>query len=74
MAMLNKTRKFFVRLHEDETGPNTVEWILLIIVGLIILIGIFLFARWAVGRMGQNQTAAEEQTGLLEGERNNLGP
>ncbi len=42
--MLSKARSFFVSLHEDETGPTTVEWILLIIVALVVLAGILIFA------------------------------
>jgi signal peptidase I len=44
-TMLSKVRSFFVDLHEDETGPTTIEWILLIIVAIIVLIGIVFFAR-----------------------------
>ena len=44
--MLQKVRHFALRLHEDETGPNTVEWVLLIIVALIILLLIFWFAQF----------------------------
>ncbi len=44
--MLQHVRRFAIRLHEDETGPNTVEWVLLIIVALIILLLIFWFASW----------------------------
>ena len=41
--MLARVRKFAVDLHEDESGPNTVEWVLLIIVALIVLVGIYWF-------------------------------
>ncbi len=41
--MLDRVRNFAVRLHEDETGPNTVEWVLLIIVALIVLVAIYFF-------------------------------
>ena len=44
--MLQNVRRFALRLHEDEAGPNTVEWVLLIIVALIILLLIFWFANW----------------------------
>jgi Flp pilus assembly pilin Flp len=45
--MLQRFRRFATRLHRDESGPNTVEWILLIVVALILLIAIFWFAKWA---------------------------
>jgi Flp pilus assembly pilin Flp len=31
------------RLHDDESAPNTVEWVLLIIVAMIVLAGIYVF-------------------------------
>ena len=58
--MLRKARKFAARLHEDESGPNTVEWILLIIVALVVLIGIYLFVQWAFTRLGEKKDAFEE--------------
>jgi hypothetical protein len=41
--MLQRVRRFAIRLHEDESGPNTVEWVLLIIVALVVLVGIYWF-------------------------------
>ncbi len=41
--MLQRVRRFAVRLHEDESGPNTVEWVLLIIVALVVLVAIYWF-------------------------------
>ncbi|MHC4563999.1 MAG: hypothetical protein ACYTE6_14745 [Planctomycetota bacterium] len=41
--MLQRVRRLAIDLHEDESGPNTVEWVLLIIVALIVLVGIFWF-------------------------------
>jgi Flp pilus assembly pilin Flp len=46
--MLQRARRFAVKLHRDESGPNTVEWVLLIIIALILLIAIFWFARWVI--------------------------
>ena len=48
--MLQRARRFAIRLHKDETGPNTVEWVLLIIVALIVLLVIFWFATWVIGK------------------------
>ena len=47
--MLQRVRRFAVRLHRDESGPNTVEWVLLIIIALILLLAIFTFAKWVIG-------------------------
>ena len=41
--MLQRVRRLALDLHEDESGPNTVEWVLLIIVALIVLVGIYWF-------------------------------
>jgi heme/copper-type cytochrome/quinol oxidase subunit 4 len=41
--MLQRVRRFAIDLHADESGPNTVEWVLLIIVALIVLVGIYWF-------------------------------
>jgi len=54
--MLQKARNFATRLHEDESGPNTVEWVLLIIVALVILAAIYLFVQWAIGEVDNAQT------------------
>ncbi len=48
--MLQRARRFAIRLHKDETGPNTVEWVLLIIIALIVLLVIFWFAKWVIGK------------------------
>ena len=58
--MLRRVREFAARLHKDETGPNTVEWILLIIVALVILAGIYLFVKWAFGSLEEKKDAFEE--------------
>ena len=41
--MLKRVRRFAAELHEDESGPNTVEWVLLIIVALVVLVLIYWF-------------------------------
>ena len=46
--MLKSIRRFAIRLHRDESGPNTVEWVLLIIVALLILVAIYIFVRKVV--------------------------
>lgn len=67
--MLTNVRSFFVDLHEDETGPTTVEWILLVVVGLIILAAIFIFARYLGQRTEDVQgdvESTEDETGIAE--------
>lgn len=55
--MLSKMKNFAMELHEDEAGPNTVEWVLLIMVALILLVVIVAAASWAVDKM--NDAAAK---------------
>lgn len=57
--MFLKTRQMLTRLHKDESGPNTVEWILLIIVALIVLLGIYFFAQYVSGQVSERREAAE---------------
>lgn len=51
--MLSQMKKFALELHEDEAGPNTVEWVLLIMVALILLVVIVAAASWAIDNMNQ---------------------
>lgn len=53
--MLAPTRRLAKRLHNDESAPNTVEWVLLIIVGLIVLLAIFIAAQWILGQFETRQ-------------------
>jgi Flp pilus assembly pilin Flp len=57
--MLQRARRFAIELHEDESGPNTVEWILLIIVALVILVGIYAFVNWAFGQIEAKKSEVE---------------
>jgi membrane-anchored protein YejM (alkaline phosphatase superfamily) len=57
--MLQRIRKFALELHEDETGPNTVEWVLLIIIALILLVVILLFAKWVIDKFKEKKEAVE---------------
>ena len=59
--MLQRVRRFAIRLHRDESGPNTVEWVLLIIVALIVLVAIYLFINKVV--MKKFQEASDEVAG-----------
>ncbi|MHC4887667.1 MAG: hypothetical protein ACYTGH_21520 [Planctomycetota bacterium] len=36
------------RLHRDEKGTGTVEWMLLITVALVVLVAIYYFVQWAM--------------------------
>jgi len=58
--MLRAIRKFAVRLHKDESGPNTVEWVLLIIVALVVLVGIYLFVQWAFDKLKEKSDAVTD--------------
>ncbi len=60
----DRAASFLRRLHKDESGPNTVEWVLLIVVALVVLIAIYAFIMWASDRMsekaGEMDEAAEQ--------------
>jgi len=71
--MLKKTRKFVTRLHKDESGPNTVEWVLLIIVALVVLIGIYLFVKWAFGSLEEKKDDFEGGAGDATNAGSGLG-
>lgn len=59
--MLQRLKKFAVRLHRDESGPNTVEWILLIIVALVVLIAVYAFSQYALDKFRtRNQELKDE--------------
>ncbi|MEQ9617145.1 MAG: hypothetical protein RLN60_03825 [Phycisphaerales bacterium] len=57
--MLAPVRRLANRLHEDESAPNTVEWVLLIIIGLILLVAIFLFAQFVIQQFQQREQAVQ---------------
>jgi Flp pilus assembly pilin Flp len=59
--LAKRTKNFFKRLHEDESGPNTVEWVLLVIVALIIMAAIYFIAQWVL------QGGAEEADKVNQG-------
>ena len=57
--MFERTRRLFKELHEDESGPNTVEWILLVIVALLVLVAIFYMAQWAIDKFNEKKGKVE---------------
>lgn len=61
--MLQRARNFATELHEDESGPNTVEWVLLIIVALVVLIGIYAFIQWAFGQVDEQTQEYQDNSG-----------
>ena len=58
--MIKRIRRFARDLHEDESGPNTVEWVLLIIVALVVLAVIYMFVQWVIGRFGEEKGKIED--------------
>ncbi len=62
--MMQRIRRFAADLHEDESGPNTVEWVLLIIIGLIILLIIFWFANWVIDQFKDKAEAVQDDAFL----------
>ena len=69
--MLERARRFAIRLHRDESGPNTVEWVLLIIVALIILVGIYYFVTNVVMK---SFTEAQEEIQQSQEDLRNQNP
>ncbi|MEM8835984.1 MAG: hypothetical protein AAGD00_09210 [Planctomycetota bacterium] len=65
--MIDRFKNVARRLHEDESGPGTVEWVLLIIIALIVLIVIYKFGKYA---LDQFQARKDE----LDGETSNVDP
>lgn len=55
LTLNRRARRFLERFHKDEAGPNTVEWVLLIIIALILLIAIFLFANFVIDKFKEKQ-------------------
>ena len=77
MKLLSQTKNFLRRLDEDESAPNTVEWVLLVIVALIVLIVIWFIARWAMkkGDTGSQEVNKQIDSGTKDAENvgKNLG-
>ena len=59
--MLERMKRFVRRLHEDESGPNTVEWVLLIIVALVVLAVIYFFVNWLIDKFKENVDVIDDQ-------------
>lgn len=57
------------KLHDDEAGPNTVEWVLLIIVALLVLTGIYYFVNRSKNELNQ---AANQENQALQTANDNL--
>jgi hypothetical protein len=53
--MLNRIKSLATDLHEDDSGPNTVEWVLLIIIALILVVAIFVFANFVIDTFKDRQ-------------------
>ena len=62
--MLNGVRRFAVKLHKDESGPNTVEWVLLIIVALLVLVAIYYFINNVVMKGLEDAESDLDGTGI----------
>jgi Flp pilus assembly pilin Flp len=55
LPMTNRFKNLLAELHEDESGPNTVEWVLLIIIALILVVAIFIFANFVIDTFKNRQ-------------------
>jgi len=53
--MLNRVKNLMADLHKDESAPNTVEWVLLIIIALILVVAIFVFANFVIDTFKNRQ-------------------
>ena len=58
--MLRSVRRFAIRLHRDETGPSTVEWVLLIIIALVVLVAIYAFIKFVMGKMDEGKDKVDD--------------
>lgn len=58
---LKRPNSFMRALHRDESAPNTVEWVLLVIVALIVMTAIYYIAQWVLG--GGSAEAKKVDTG-----------
>ena len=58
--MIKKAKQFVRELHEDETGPGTVEWMLLVTVALVVLVAIYYVAQWAITQTGEAARKVED--------------
>ena len=65
--MMERIKKFAIELHEDESGPNTVEWVLLIRIALIILAVLIELVAWAINKMNEKaQNINEDDIGEFD--------
>ena len=64
--MFNTAKNYVARLHSDESGPNTVEWILLIIIALVILIAVYFFADFALSKFNEHNEELQKQGKFLQ--------
>lgn len=55
VSALNRFKNAMRELHADESGPNTVEWILLIIIALVLVVAIFVFANFVIDKFKQKE-------------------
>ena len=62
-------RRLLRRLHKDESGPETVEWVLLLIVAMIVLSGIYVFVGGAKKDVKSQTDALMNSTGWIQEQR-----
>jgi Flp pilus assembly pilin Flp len=61
--MFTKLKNRLLALHKDDQGAMSVEMILILaVVGIPILIAIYAFVKWIIGRFNQGATDLETQT------------
>ena len=65
--MVKRVQNFLRRLHHDEVGLNTVEVILLLVIAIVLLIGIWAFVRWAMGKFSEEASELESQDAEYSG-------
>jgi len=58
--VMNRMKNFLKDLHEDESGPNTVEWVLLIIIALVLIVLLWAFASWVKEQFDEKQKTVVE--------------
>ena len=50
---MNNLKKFVKQLHQDESAPEVVEWMMLITVALLVMSAVYYISRWAIKSTGE---------------------
>lgn len=68
-SICRKPRKLLKDLHNDESGPGTVEWVMMVIVALIIMAVIYFIAQWVMEGGAKEASVVEGQRTAAEADQ-----